>query len=230
MYAGRHRSLNRNPCTARPEAKGKRSFSAAEGAPQSLICFPLRQILVFFHVFSAILFVFMGAIGIIMATIYKNVQTAEGFMRLPSERILRIFLVVFVLTVLGGLFSAWMAQNSFTSSPIPEQNLIRFRNYKSMMIFTGNLGFFLMLIHANFYSFSQKKVMWIPYALACGAFVLLCMKDSLFLEPYLDLYRSKVLHEAVDASGEISRMWTKIVMGVSITLTNALAVAWGIRK
>lgn len=172
----------------------------------------------------------MGAIGIIMASLYKNSNTAEGFMRLPTRRILRIYLIIFIGTVLAGLISAYLSQRSFSLSGIPEQNIIQFQNYKSLFIFINNLGFFLLLIHANFYSFSQKKIVWVPYILACSVFILFCLKDSLFLEPYSDIYRREVLKEAVMPKAESARMWLKILMGISVTFTNALAVAWGISR
>ncbi len=180
--------------------------------------------------FSLIIYLLIAAIGFMMGFIYKRTHTTAQFFYPDPKKAMRIFLIVFATATIITFGLSWFTTYSLTSTPIPEEGALKFWNTKSILIFSINLSFFLLVVFANAYSQALKKVAFIPYLLALGFYIVFVLADGYYISDYFALWQKslQLFQGKLDDLHNTARM--KCALASLVTAFNAFMIWWGMRK
>ncbi len=180
--------------------------------------------------FTLIIYILIAAIGFIMAFLYKRANTASQFLHPEPKKALRIYLSVFIVAIITTFILSWFTARALVSSPIPEEGNMQYNNLKSVMVFSINISFFLLVLLANLYSQALKRLAPAPYIFAICFYVLFILKDAYFISDYYILWQKSMQLIHGDIPDFTKTAWTKCCLGFGVTAFNAVAVWWGLRK
>lgn len=180
--------------------------------------------------FTLIIYIITAAIGFIMAYLYKKSVTGSQFLHPEPKRALRWYLTVFVLAILTTFALSFFTARALVSSPIPEENNMQYINLKSVMVFSINISFFLLVLLANLYSQALRKIAIAPYLFAISFYVLFILKDAYFISDYYVLWQKSMQLIHGDIPDFTQTAWTKCLLALGVTAFNAIAIWWGLRK
>ena len=98
------------------------------------------------------------------------------------------------------------------------------------MVFLMNVSFLALMVLANLYSQTVKKVSPVPYLLVIAFYVLFVLKDAYYISDYFAIWQqSKKLLQG-DLPDFHSKAWMKAFIASGVTAFNAVMVWWGLRK
>ena len=183
-----------------------------------------------YSLFSLTIYILIAAVGFMMGFVYKKSITTAQFFNPDPKKALRIFMLVFVLAVVLTFFLSWYVLHVLSASTIPDEGSMQYQNTKSVMIFMMNLFFFALIILANVYSQSLKKVAFIPYLLALGFYFVFVVKDAYFISDYFVLWQKSLRLLQGDLPDFHSKGWMKTFLAFTVTSFNAGMIWWGFRK
>lgn len=179
--------------------------------------------------FTLIIFLLTAAIGFMIGVLYRQATaTAEIFNPRPGT-ILKIFYWVLAIGLIITFLLSWHASRQLNASSVPADDSVKFQNVKSVMIFMLNIFFFALVILADAYSLSLKKLNLWPYIFTAAFFMFFVLKDAYFVSDYYTLWQ-KSLKLIKDIPDIHSTAWIKCWLGSSVTAFNAIMVWWSLRK
>ena len=180
--------------------------------------------------FSLIIYILIAAVGFTMVFIYKQTNTTAQILKPDPEKVKKIFMVVFgVATVLTFALS-WFTTYELQATNIPLEGSMKYQNMKSVMIFVLNFSFLLMIILANAYSLSLKKLSVVPYLLAIGFYAGFVLKDAYIISDYFSLWQKSLKMLKGDLPDFHSAAWVKCWLGTAVTAFNIILIWFGLRK
>lgn len=180
--------------------------------------------------FSLIIYLLIVAIGFMMGYLYKRSVTNAQFFSPDPKKSLRIFMTVFVMAMVITFGLSWVTTHLLAGTSIPEEGSIKYQNTHSVMIFVLNFFFFALVVLANFYSQSLKKMAWVPYLLTIGYYCIFILKDAYYISDYYQMWLKAMHQQPGDMSTIISNAWEKCGIGSVVTLFNYGMIWWGLRK
>lgn len=180
--------------------------------------------------FSLITYIIIAAIGFMMGFLYKKTHTASTFFNPEPKKSLRIFSWVFGAAFLSLSILCFLAIRALNTTPIPEEANIDYNNFHSVIFFVLNFSFLVLVVLANAYSQSLKKLAIIPYLLAVGFYAVFILADAYYIsDVYLMWQKSmQLIHGEMPDYTE--NALTKCALGFAVTAFNAAMVWWGLRK
>ena len=125
---------------------------------------------------------------------------------------------------------SWFTTYELQASNIPLEGSMKYQNMKSVMIFVLNFSFLIMIILANAYSLSLKKLAVVPYLLAIGFYVTFVLKDAYIISDYFSLWQRSLKILKGDLPDFHSTAWAKCWLGAAVTLFNVALIWFGLRK
>jgi hypothetical protein len=180
--------------------------------------------------FSLIIYFIIAAIGFMMVYLFKQTNTTANFFKPDPQKIFRIFLIVLgTATVITFGFS-YLATYELTATNIPDEGSMKFQNAKAMMFFTLNLSFFVLVVLANAYSLSIKKLTVLPYVLILLFYAGFILKDAYYISDYYTLWQHSLKLFKGDMPDFHSTGWVKCGLGFLVTAFNAGIIWLGLRK
>ena len=183
-----------------------------------------------FSLFSLILYSIIAAIGFTMVFIYKQTYTTAAILKPDPERLRKIFMIFLGVTTVVTFALSWYTTYALKASDIPLDGSMKYQNMKSVMVFVLNFSFLVMIILANAYSLSLKKLAIVPYLLIIGFYTLFVLKDAYINSDYYSLWQ-KSLNMLKGNLPDFHRIaWVKCGLGAAVTLFNVILIWWGLRK
>ncbi len=180
--------------------------------------------------FSLIIYILTAAIGFMMGYLYKRSFTNAQFLNPDPKKALRLFITMFSIAVLLTFGLSWITTRLLSESTIAEEGNIKYQNTHSVMIFVLNFFFFVLMVLANIYSQSLKKIAWVPYVLTIGFYALFIMKDAYYVSNYYVTWQQAMHLNVGDISDLIQKAWTKCAIGLGVTIFNFGMIWWGLKK
>jgi uncharacterized protein YacL len=182
------------------------------------------------RMFSFIIFSVAIAIGVWMGYFNKKAFTNSDFFKLNPKKVLRNYMITFVVAVTVSFILSYIAQHMLTSGPIPEDNLIKYKDYKSIFTFSIYFFFIPLLIFANTQSLVSGKVAWVLYLLTFLFAALFIAKDSFILLDHV-LRWMKFNHMQTDREYISTTLASsKAIIVAMVVAFNAAMMWWGMRK
>src|SRR5215216_5386140 len=96
--------------------------------------------------FSLIIYILIVAIGFMMGFLYKRSHTSSTFFNPDPKKAMRLFLILLGVATVVTLALSLFAPYSLQTTNIPEEGLLKFHNTKSIMVFTINVFFLLLVV------------------------------------------------------------------------------------
>lgn len=180
--------------------------------------------------FSVILFILLAAVGFMMGFLYKKVFTTSQLLNPEPAKTLNVFIGVFVTGLVVSLVLSYFASQALRASGIAEETDMRYQNLESTLTFVIHVFYFLMVVLANAYSQSLKKIAPLPYVLAFGFYVLFILADAYYITDAYILWQKSmqlIRHDIPDYTGAA---WSKCFMALLATAFNSLIIWWGLKK
>ena len=112
--------------------------------------------------FSIIIYILIAAVGFTMVFLYKQAYTTAKILKPDPEKVRKVFMIVFWTACIVTFVLSWLTTYELQSSNIPLESSIKYQNMKSVMLFVLNFSFLIMVILANAYSLSLKKLAIVP--------------------------------------------------------------------
>jgi hypothetical protein len=165
-----------------------------------------------------------------MGFLYKKANSTAKLFNPDAKQALRIFIAVFVLAIGITFALSWFTTRALNSSTIPEEANIKYTNLKSVMVFSINFSFFLLVILSNVYSQALKKLEIFPYIFAIAFYILFILKDAYVISDYYIFWQKsmQLIHGEIPDFTQTAL--TKCFLGFAVTGFNAFMVWWGLRK
>lgn len=190
--------------------------------------------------FSLIIFILIAAIGFMMGFVYKRSYTTAQFFQIQPQRVLRIFTIIFGVAVVLTLALSWLTMYMLGDSNIPGNDTMKqlqakdlamkFMDIQSIMVFLMNVSFLALMVLANLYSQTVKKVSPVPYLLVIAFYVLFVLKDAYYISDYFAIWQQSMELLQGDLPDFHSKAWMKAFIASGVTAFNAVMVWWGLRK
>jgi len=179
---------------------------------------------------SFIIYLLIAAIGFMMGFLYKRSHSSSQFFSPDPVKMFRIFILTLVLAIIFVLGVSWYGSHSLSPDAIPEENALRFENTKSVVVFSINFFFFLLVILANAYSQALKRIAFLPYLLAACFYVAFILADAYFISDTFTLWQKslQIFQIKVTDLNNIDRL--KCGLAITVTCFNAFMIWWGMRK
>lgn len=137
--------------------------------------------------FTVIIYILIGLIGVIMGTLYKRSISSISGLKFEPKKVRKLYWRFAFLMIVLYAFLCYQAIKSFHQDvPLAEDKMHRFQDYELMLIYFLNIGFMVMIILSNVYSMSAQNVripMYVFTFLIYAAFVVLdnfMLEDALF--------------------------------------------------
>lgn len=180
--------------------------------------------------FSLIIYFIVAAVGGMMIYLYKSVKTTAEIFKPDPRKFMKAFLTVFILAMIITFGLSYYTTYVLYSTPIPDEANMKFLNAKSIMYFSLNLSFLLLIILSNAYSLSLKKFAYMPFVFTALFYAIFILKDGYFMADYYTYWQT-VTHNLKDSLPDYhSTGWAKCGMGMLVTVFNAFLVWFGLRK
>ena len=180
--------------------------------------------------FSLIIYIIIAAVGFTMVFLYKQTYTSAEILKPDPERLKKIFMIFFGVATVVTFALSWFTTYQLQSSNIPLEGSIKYQNMKSIMIFALNFSFLVMMVLANAYSLSLKKLAVVPYLMLIGFYVLFVLKDAYIISDYFSLWQKSLKMLKGDLPDFHSTAWVKCWMGAAVTAFNVILIWFGLRK
>jgi len=180
--------------------------------------------------FSLIIYILIAAVGFTMVFIYKQTNTTARILKPDPEKVKKLFMIVFGVAAVLTFALSWFTTYELQASNIPLEGSMKYQNMKSLMIFVLNFSFLLMIILANAYSLTLKKLAIVPYLLAVGFYVAFVLKDAYIISDYFSLWQRSLKILKGDLPDFHSTAWVKCWLGGAVTLFNVVLIWFGLRK
>ncbi|MFN8300249.1 MAG: hypothetical protein U0T75_14190 [Chitinophagales bacterium] len=180
--------------------------------------------------FSLIIYILTAAVGFMMGYLYKRSFTNAQFFNPDPKKALRLFITMFSLATVLTFTLSWVTTHLLSESTIAEEGNIKYQNTHSVMIFVLNFFFFALVVLANVYSQALKKVAWVPYLLTIGFYAVFILKDTYYVSNYYVTWQQAMHLTVGDISDLIQKAWTKVALGLAVTVFNLGMIWWGFRK
>ena len=180
--------------------------------------------------FSLIIYIIIAAVGFTMVFLYKQTYTSAKILQPDPEKLKKVFTVVFVTAAIVTFALSWLTTYELQASNIPLESSIKYQNMKSVMIFSLNFSFLLMIILANAYSLSLKKLAVAPYLLIIAFYMVFVLKDAYIISDYFSLWQKSLKMLKGDLPDFHGTAWVKCWLGAGVTLFNVGLVWFGLRK
>ncbi len=180
--------------------------------------------------FSFIIFSVAIAIGIWMGYFNKKAFTNSDFFKLDPSKVLRNYTITFVVAVIVSFILSYIAQNMLTNGPIPEDNLIKYKEFKSLFTFSIYFFFIPLLVFANTQSLVSGRVAWVLYLFTFLFAALFIAKDSFILLDQVFRWM-KFNHMQTDKDYVSTTLASsKAVIVAFVIAFNAAMMWWSMRK
>jgi hypothetical protein len=180
--------------------------------------------------FSIIIYIIIAAVGFTMVFIYKQTNTTAQILKPDPEKLRKIFMIFFGVAAVVTFALSWLTTYELQSSNIPLESSIKYQNMKSVMIFALNFSFLVMMVLANAYSLSLKKLAIGPYLLTIAFYMIFVLKDAYIISDYFSLWQKSLKMLKGDLPDFHSTAWVKCWMGAAVTLFNVVLIWFGLRK
>lgn len=180
--------------------------------------------------FSLIIYILTVAIGFMMGYLYKRAQTSAQFLNPDPKKSLRLFLIVFSVAMVLTFGLSWVTTYLLSQSTNLLEGGIKYEHTHSVMIFALNFFFFVLVVLANIYSQSLKRIAWVPYVLTIGFYALFVLKDAYYITNYYIQWQSALHVVTGDVQDLIEKAWTKCAIAAAVTVFNLGIIWWGLRK
>jgi hypothetical protein len=182
--------------------------------------------------FSFIIYILIAALGFIMAFVFRQTNTTASVLKPDPKKLMKLFFLVFSVATIVTFTLSWFTTYELGTSNITDVSQMKFNDMKSIMWFVMNLSFFIMIVLANTYSLSLKKVALLPYFLAIVFYAGFVLKDSYIISNYLELWQHsvKLLKGTLPDFRSHNTAWVKCGLGSIVTLFNVGMIWWGLRK
>ena len=183
-----------------------------------------------FSLFSLTLYIIIAAIGFTMFFLYKQTYTNAAVLKPNPEKLRKIFMVFFGVATVVTFALSWYTTYELKASNIPLEGSMKYQNMKSVMVFALNFSFLVMIILANAYSLSLKKLAIVPYLLIIGFYTLFVLKDAYINSDYFSLWQKSLSILKGDLPDFHRTAWVKCALGASVSLFNVVLIWFGLRK
>ena len=180
--------------------------------------------------FSLIIYIIIAAVGFTMVFLYKQTNTTAQLFKPDPERVKKIFMIIFGVATVITFALSWLTTYELQASNIPLEGSMKYQNMKSIMIFVLNFSFLVMIILANAYSLTLKKLAIVPYLLALAFYSVFVLKDAYIISDYFSLWQKSLKLLQGDLPDFHSGAWFKCWMGAAVAAFNIVLVWFGLRK
>ena len=171
-----------------------------------------------------------AAVGFTMVFLFRQTYTSAQILKPDPEKVKKVFMIVFGSAVVITFVLSWFTTYTLQTSDIPLERSMRYQNIKSVMILVLNFSFLVMVVLANTYSLSLKKLAIVPYLLIIGFYTLFVLKDAYIISDYFSLWQKSLKILKGDLPDFHSAAWVKCAMGTGVTLFNVALIWLGLRK
>ena len=180
--------------------------------------------------FSLIIYILIAAIGFMMGFLYKRSHTTSQFFNPDPKKAFRIFLLVLLGGTFINLLLSWLATYVLKSAEIPEDGNFKYHDTKSIMVFVINVFFFVLVVLANAYSQTVKKIAFVPYILALAFYMVFVLTDAYYISDYFAIWQKslQLFQGNLTAVQDTARM--KCILASLVTAFNVFMIWWGLRK
>ncbi|MES2620537.1 MAG: hypothetical protein V4615_06765 [Bacteroidota bacterium] len=180
--------------------------------------------------FSLIIYILIAAIGFMMGFLYKRSHTTSQFFNPDPKKAMRIFLLVLLAGTLVNLLLSWLATYVLKSAEIPEDGNFKYHDTKSVMVFVINLFFFILVVLANAYSQTVKKVAFVPYLLALTFYMVFVLTDAYYVSDYFAIWQKSLQLFQGNLTDLHNTARIKCSLAFVVTAFNAFMIWGGLRK
>jgi len=180
--------------------------------------------------FSLIIYIIIAAVGFTMVFIYKQTNTTAQILKPDPQKVQKLFLAFFGIATVITFALSWFTTYELQTTNIPLESSMKYQNMKSVMIFVLNFSFLAMIILANTYSLTLKKLSAWPYLLAIGFYMAFVLKDAYIISDYFSLWQRSLKLLKGDLPDFHSAAWAKCWLGTVVTLFNVIMIWFGLRK
>jgi len=180
--------------------------------------------------FSLIIYILIAAVGFTMVFLYKQTYTSAQILKPDPEKVKKVFTIVLGIAVVVTFALSWFTTYELQASNIPLEGSMKYQNMKSLMIFVLNFSFLIMMILADAYSLSLKKLAIAPFLLVIGYYAIFVLKDAYIISDYFSLWQKSLKMLKGDLPDFHSTAWIKCWLGAGVTLFNVALIWWGLRK
>jgi hypothetical protein len=180
--------------------------------------------------FSLIIYILTAAIGFMMGFVYKRSHTSSTFFNPDPKKGMKLFLILFFIAVIVTCGLSLFAPYSLQTTNIPEEGVLKFHNTKSILVFTMNVFFLVLVVLANAYSQALKRVGFVAYLLAFGFYALFVLADAYYISDYFSLWQKSLQLFQGNITEYRNTGWVKCGLAFLTTAFNAGIIWWGFRK
>ena len=180
--------------------------------------------------FTLLIYLILIGVGTMMAILYKRTITTANCLNPDPKISLRIFTYAFVAAVLVTFALSWYSTHVLYKADIPEEGDLKYQNLKTLTIFIINISFLLMMLFANAYSQSLKRIAFVPYLLTFGFYAIFILRDAYAVSPYYFSWAQNF--QLIDSvpTDITSMAHYKCFLGFITTAHNAGAIWWSLKK
>lgn len=180
--------------------------------------------------FSLIIYILIAAIGFMLGVLYKRTHTAASILNPDPKKALRVFSYV-----AGAVFVVLFALSFFEtytlrSTEIPEEANISYNNYHSTFYFLLNISFLILVVLADAYSQSLKKLAILPYVIAFGIYAVFILADAYYVSDIYLMWQKSMQMIQGELPDYTENSHIKCLLGFAVTAFNAAMIWWGLRK
>ena len=165
-----------------------------------------------------------------LGVLYKRTHTAASIFNPDPAKALKLFsyaaAVAFVVLSVLSFFETY----TLRATDIAEEANISYNNYHSTFYFILNISFLILVILADAYSQSLKRLSLIPYAIAYGIYALFILADAYYISDVYMMWQKSMQLIQGDLPDYTENSLTKCLLGFAVTAFNAVMIWWGLRK
>lgn len=165
-----------------------------------------------------------------MGFLYKKSFTTSQFLTIDPKKVLRVYGIVLLIAAVSTFFLSWYTTHVLANSEIPDDSSMRYHDTKSIMIFFINLFFMALMVFANLYSQTAKKIAPLPYLLTWGFYSVFVLLDAYYISDHFSFWQQSLHLLKGELPEGHTTGWMKTGLAFIVTSFNAVMIWWGLRK
>lgn len=180
--------------------------------------------------FSLIIYILIAAIGFMLGVLYKRAHTAASIFNPDPKTGLKLFSYTAAVVFVALSVLSFLKTYTLRNTAISEEANISYNNYHSTFYFILNISFLVLVVLADIYSQSLKKLSIIPYVIAFGIYAIFILADAYYVSDIYLMWQKSIQMVQGELPDYTENSHTKCMLGFGVTAFNAFMIWWGLRK
>lgn len=168
--------------------------------------------------------------GVWMGYFTKNASTTMDFFKWNEKKVMRWWLSLFIVGMVLSYILSQGAIFQLQHTEIPEDSAFHFRDWRSMFEFSLAFFFLPLLLLANVFSLTTKKVNVFLYGFTFLYAAIFSYKNLQNISEFFQLWEKHFQIGSELLAQEASGVWVHISVYAFLCLFNMAFIWWGLKK